>query len=479
MAELEKKSEDALQQSTTVMVNRQALLRAAQTLNVDLACVGMGLLHSVTGVALLDLADVYNTDVKNVAQLATTRGVGILVGSFLGGRLYDRYNTQVLSVIMMLLASLSVLLTPLCVHIWYAHAASVLAGVSSGAMDTGANIWLINLWPSNCGPALQIYHFAFGVGAFIAPFITEPFLSTTNASALFSANTTLQNSTNFQGGIDAILLNSDGTVFDVLNDTNATSFEPSQLRYAFGIVSGFNALVALLMFLVFLVDKSDSKPPVPSTGGDAGCRGNGGWFPTALLLLLGAYILVYLGLECSYGQMLPTFAVQSTLHLNKSQAAYLTSLFFLTFTVARVASAFWAMVATPFSILLTCQCCLLATFGALVFFGSSSSMVLWCLTGAAGVSLAAVFATAVSWSVKYLVMTNQMMSVITVAASFGTMISPVVVGLFIEKDAMVLMYVCFVATVIMALLFVAMHLLTRGKAERVPSEKPVQNNLDA
>ncbi|CAN8004627.1 unnamed protein product [Ixodes hexagonus] len=354
-----------------------------------------------------------------------------------------------------------------------------LTDFSVSFLLSGANIWLINLWPSNCGPALQIYHFAFGVGAFIAPFITEPFLSATNASTPLAGNTSLQNDADFQGGIAAILLSSEVTAFDALNNTNFTLLKPSRLQYAFGIVSGFNALVAVLMFLVYLVDQSDSKPPAPSAGGDKGCPENGGWFPVTLLLLLGVYVMVYLGLECSYGQMLPTFAVKSTLLLSKSQAAYLASLFFLTFTVARVASAFWAMVASPFSILLTCQCCLLVTFLALVVFGSSSPTVLWCLTGVAGVSLAAVFATAVSWSVKYLVMTNRMMSVITVAASFGTMIPPVVVGLFIEDYPMVLMYVCFGATVIMTLLFMAMHFLTRGKAEKVPSEQPVQNNSDS
>lgn len=70
--------------ATMARVTKQTFLRLVRTLNLNLACTGMGLLHSVTGVAMLDLADLYNTDVKNIAQLATTRGAGILVGSFIG-----------------------------------------------------------------------------------------------------------------------------------------------------------------------------------------------------------------------------------------------------------------------------------------------------------------------------------------------------------------------------------------------------------
>lgn len=181
------------------------------------------------------------------------------------------------------------------------------------------------------------------------------------------------------------------------------------------------------------------------------------------MLLTGLYVMTGGVLECAYGQMLPTFAVHSELKMTKYQAAYLTSCFFCTFTIARIGSAFWSILASPSCILLTCQVLLVGTFTLLVFFGSSSAAWLWTLSGFAGVSLAAAYGGGVSYAVQFLVMTSKMMSVVTVGASLSTMAPPVLVAPFIEKDPLVIAYVCLAAAIIMSALYFAMHLLTRGK----------------
>lgn len=300
-----------------------------------------------------------------------------------------------------------------------------------GALDTGANVWLINLWPSGCGPVLQVYHVAFGVGAFVAPFVAEPFLS---SNISLAANDTL----------------SDGLGGETL-------LRETQLSFAFGIVSGFIGLVAASMFVVYLVDRSDCKPP----GDERSSQAVSDRF--ALVALLGCYVMVYLGLECSYGQMLATFAVESDLQMTKSEAAYLTSLYFLTFTVARIGSVLWSMLAGPSCILITCQVLTAVTFTLLTVFGASSATWLWTLSGFAGVSLAAIFAAAVSYAVQFVVMTNRLMSMVTVAASLGTMVPPLLVGLFIERDPVIFTYVCLAAALTMSALYFAMYLVTRGK----------------
>ncbi|XP_075732185.1 sodium-dependent glucose transporter 1B-like isoform X4 [Rhipicephalus microplus] len=462
----------------------QLWLKMARTCNLSLGCMGMGLILALTGVSLLDLVEIYGSDISSVSHLITTRCVGGLLGSLLGGKLYDTYNvqtmsiltmaiacvtvfmiplsgslplahvmvffggisfgafdtggllydrlnTQLLSVLFTALTSASVFVTPSSGELLYAHGTSVLAGFSMGALDTGANVWLINLWPSGCGPVLQVYHLAFGVGAFIAPFVAEPFLS---------CNTSVTANTTRHGG----LLIGAGTL----------SREP-QLPFAFGIVSGFIALVATSMFVVYLVDRSDCKP----SGGEQSSQ------PVNLVLvgLLGCYIMAYLGLECSYGQMLATFAVESDLRMTKSEAAYLTSLYFLTFTVARIGSVLWSMLAGPSCILITCQLLTAVIFTLLVVFGDSSATWLWTLSGLAGVSLAAIFAAAVSYTVQFVVMTNRLMSMVTVAASLGTMVPPLFVGLFIEKDPMMFTYVCLATALIMSAFCFAMYLVTRGR----------------
>ncbi|KAH7936454.1 hypothetical protein HPB52_023439 [Rhipicephalus sanguineus] len=269
------------------------------------------------------------------------------------------------------------------------------------------------------------------VGAFVAPFVAEPFLS---SNISLAANDTL----------------SDGLGGETL-------LRETQLSFAFGIVSGFIGLVAASMFVVYLVDRSDCKPP----GDERSSQAVSDRF--ALVALLGCYVMVYLGLECSYGQMLATFAVESDLQMTKSEAAYLTSLYFLTFTVARIGSVLWSMLAGPSCILITCQVLTAVTFTLLTVFGASSATWLWTLSGFAGVSLAAIFAAAVSYAVQFVVMTNRLMSMVTVAASLGTMVPPLLVGLFIERDPVIFTYVCLAAALTMSALYFAMYLVTRGK----------------
>ncbi|CAN8022462.1 unnamed protein product, partial [Ixodes persulcatus] len=68
------------------MVSKRSRLwiTLGQTLNLNLGSFGMGLVMSLTGVALLDLVEIYESDVKTVSHLTTTRSVAVLTGSLLG-----------------------------------------------------------------------------------------------------------------------------------------------------------------------------------------------------------------------------------------------------------------------------------------------------------------------------------------------------------------------------------------------------------
>ncbi|XP_064462905.1 sodium-dependent glucose transporter 1B-like isoform X2 [Ornithodoros turicata] len=440
------------------MVDKNTLLRVVKTINVDLACSGIGLITTTTAVGLLDLADIYGADVKNVAQLVTTRGVGGLLGSFIGGFLYNRYNTQLVTIGMMLLQAVSVVLLPICGRLALAHVAAAVSGIAIGAFDTGANIWLINLWPANCGPSLQIYHFMFGVGAFVAPLMTYPFLSP-NSTTNESLDANIQVSP---------LLGSAEIVQDVSPSASLTyATEPSRIHYAFAIVSAVHVFIAILMVVSYIADRSDCKPvPLDNAESNPGS----GKFAAILLSVLSVFIFTVIGLECCYSQMLATFAVSSALHFSKSSASYLTSVFFLTFSLGRVMCAFCAAVSSPFKMLLCSQVLLLAAHGVLVFLGESSAITVWSMTAVTGLAQAALYGTAVAWCVRYVVLGFFMMSALTVAASAGSMAAPVLVGLFIDDIPMVVMYVCFGATVLMGLLLVIMFLLTRNKSVLAPVE---------
>ena len=57
------------------------------------------------------------------------------------------------------------------------YVASFFKGMASGSMDTGGNVLLLNIWEGrDSGPYMHAIHFTFGIGAFLAPLISRPFL---------------------------------------------------------------------------------------------------------------------------------------------------------------------------------------------------------------------------------------------------------------------------------------------------------------
>ncbi|EEC20597.1 conserved hypothetical protein [Ixodes scapularis] len=121
------------------MVSKRSRLwiTLGQTLNLNLGSFGMGLVMSLTGVALLDLVEIYESDVKTVSHLTTTRSVAVLVGSLLGAKLYDSYNTQVISILTMVASFATVFMIPLSGHLALAHVMVFVCGLGFGAFDTG------------------------------------------------------------------------------------------------------------------------------------------------------------------------------------------------------------------------------------------------------------------------------------------------------------------------------------------------------
>ena len=54
---------------------------------------------------------------------------------------------------------------------------SFFRGLASGSLDTGGNVLLLNIWQGrDSGPYMHALHFTFGIGAFLAPLISRPFL---------------------------------------------------------------------------------------------------------------------------------------------------------------------------------------------------------------------------------------------------------------------------------------------------------------
>ncbi|XP_077498479.1 sodium-dependent glucose transporter 1B-like [Amblyomma americanum] len=434
----------------------QMLLRLGRTCNLSLGCMGVGLNHALKGVALLYLVEIYRSDISSVSHLITTRCVGALLGSLVGGKLYDAYNVQTMSILTMVIACVTVLMIPLSGSLALAHAMVFFSGISSGAFDTGANVWIIRMWPENSNPALQVFHLAYAVGCLVAPLIGEPFLSTTV-------------------GREALNQTANLTAYLTSNDSGYSPFEPllngtgnhdnvvgeSRVYYAFSIVSAFHLPLLIAMVALYLIDSSDVKL---SHGGEGDApKAEDVFFTRALLALLSTYVCVYVALEGTSTQMLTAYAVKGVLHFTKSTAARLAADYFFCFAASRLGAALVTVKMSPFQMLVISHVILVVTGTALLVWGSSSAPLLWACSAFMGIGQAPVYGAVVAWTVSYMNITNMMMSIVIVTVGIGALLPPLLVGQFLEHSPKLFLYVSFASALLCAAIFVAMYFYVRKR----------------
>ncbi|XP_077490422.1 sodium-dependent glucose transporter 1A-like isoform X1 [Amblyomma americanum] len=444
----------------------QLWLNLGRTFNLALGNMGMGLIVALTGVALLDLVEIYGSRLSSMSYLITTRGIGNLLGSLLGGKLYDTYNTQVVSIIMMSLSSVTVLMIPLSGNVPLAHIMVFFEGLSLGAFGTGANVWIIRMWPENSSPALQTFHFAFGVGGLVAPFIAKPFLS-----PVPGGNGSIPNQTLSTAHYPYLVeINSrDFALGDVvpINELTTEAEDKSQVHYAFAIASALNTALVLSMIVLYFIDKSDFKPPDATATDETGPlleeSVNNRRFTRITLAMLCAYVCVYVVLECTSSEMFAPFAVKSDLHFSKTTASRVVAVYFSCFAASRLTAALVTIKVPVFWVLVLSHVILLPTAVMLVVWGSTNSTALWVGSALTGFGQGPLNAAVTAWTAGYITITNKMMSLVVVTGGVGSMSPPILVGQFLDRCPNVFLYVCLAAVSMCIFVFAVMSLYVRRK----------------
>ncbi|XP_065312235.1 sodium-dependent glucose transporter 1A-like isoform X1 [Dermacentor albipictus] len=446
--------------SEVVHSSRRAfLLNVGRTCNVSLGNLGMGLIVALSGVALLDLGEIYDSSISAISQMITTRCVGGLLGSLIGGKLYDKYNTQVISIIMMSLTCFTVLMIPISGYLALAHVMVFFEGLSLGAFGTGATVWIMKMWPRNSSPALQTFHLAFGVGCLLAPLVARPFLSTPSNG---SDNSTIPSMNVTSNDTDVAPIG----IVESVNETVADDGR-SKIHYAFAIASGFQLFLVTSMVVLYCIDGASFKTHRTNVTDDApsGLRESAGSrrFSRIALAMLCAYGCVYVAIEVTTSQMLPTFAVKCDLHFSKPLASQLVAVYFFCFAASRLTAAIVTIKVSAFHVLVVSHVVLVVTATVLVGWGSSNAIALWTASALAGIAQGPLNAAMTAWVATHIDISNKMMSLVVVTAGIGSLSPPLLVGQFMDTSPNIFLYVCFGAVMLAVAIFIGTRLYLRKK----------------
>ena len=365
--------------------------------------VALGLTLAALGPTLPGLAERTGSSLSAISYLFTARSLGYLLGSYRGGRLFDRMRGHPVAAAALLSMALAMALVPLMPSLWLLIAAMLVLGAAEGTMDVGLNTLLVWIHRANLGPYMNALHFFFGVGAFVSPLVVAQVLARSES-------------------IDA----------------------------AYWILAV--ALVPVAVWLARL-----PSPPIESAETTAEAGSSKG-----LVVVLAACFFFCVGAEVAFGGWIYTYAL--TLGLaDVTGAAYLTSAFWGSFTVGRLIAIPISARIGPVRILaFVLVGCVLSI--VLILSWPHSLTVLWLGTLGIGMSVAPIFASLLTLAERHLAITGRLTGWFFVGSSTGAMSLPWLIGQYFESGGPTVTMVIILANLIVALgLFAALILHVRSR----------------
>lgn len=288
------------------------------------------------------------------------------------------------------------------------------------------SIWSKSQYKSD--PFVHGLHFSFALGALISPLIAAQFL--------------------VQRQVDMVVEHYNGRV-DI----------------PYFIVSGLCLLSSSIIGMFhFGSQESNLETKSPSGNNEKISRtlGHQNLRTFSILTSLSLFFFVYVGLEVGYGSFVSTFGVlSSSLSLSRSQSALISTSFWSGIATMRFIACFITLRVPPLGLMTLNFILTTASSAMLLIWGQASVLWLAWLSAILGLGLATVFATTFTWLEKFMVITNRMGALFSIAGSIGADVFPLILGQIIAKDPIYFQIIIFGSVTACILLFSLAYYLAK------------------
>ena len=377
------------------------------TIGYCAAFVALGLVLGALGPTLPGLADNTQSLLSGISFLFTARSFGYLLGSFQGGRLYDRIPGHPVMAGVLGVMAVMMALVPLMSQLWLLAVVLLLSGIAEGTLDVGVNTLLIWVHRERVSPFMNALHFFFGVGAFLSPIVVARVVLATG-----------------------------------------------DLAWAYWVLS-----FSIVPVAVWLLCLRSPEAPVQA---DDGANGKAS---TALIVLIALFFFLSVGAEAGMGGWVFTYVTELGL-AGTATAAYLNAAFWGSFTLGRLLGIPIAARLRPSAILFGNLMLCLAGVGVMLFWPVSTAAV-WLGVVGIGLSIGPLFATTMSFAGRLMTITGKVTGGFFVGVGAGSMALPWLIGqLFESVGPRVMVWTILAAVVLAIAVFLAMMLLSRGEAKQ-------------
>jgi len=342
--------------------------KLAKTGGYYAAFIALGMASAALGPTLPDLAEHTQSKLEDISYLFTARSFGYLITALFGGRLYDRIPGHILMGVTLLLITGTMALTPVIPLLWVLIIVLVIMGVSEGTVDVGGNTMLVWVHRDKVEPYMNALHFFFGAGAFVAPIIIAQAVKTSG-----------------------------------------------DIYRAYWLLA-----LLILPISLWILRLPSPAPLITSTDKPEGQVNH------LLAGLIVAFFFLYVGAEVAFGGWVFTYTI--TLDLtSRTFAAYLTSAFWGTLTLGRLAAIPISARVRPRTMLLAGLLGGLVSVDLILLWPDSLAAV-WLGTLGLGLSMASIFPTTLNLAERRMTITGEVMGWFFVGASIGAMFLPWLIG---------------------------------------------------
>jgi MFS transporter, FHS family, Na+ dependent glucose transporter 1 len=383
------------------------------TIAYYLSFIILGLTTAAAGPSLLRLADHTASPLNIISYIFVMSSLGYLIGSFFGGRIYDRFSAHKFMSITLVIMALTCILIPISRSLALLLFAMFLNGLAASILDVGCNTLLLWTHGEKAGPFLNGLHFFFGVGSLIAPLLFAQVLLVT-------------------GDIE-------------------------WLYWSFAIVS-----VPMAIWFWFLQEPKHAGRTEEASSAI---------FPGWPVLVMAALFFLYVGLELGFGNWIYTYALKLNLE-NEITAARLAAAFWGAFTFGRLLGV-WVSTRLRSKPILVMDIIGCAISIAIVILWRQSSTALWIGTLGLGLSMASIFPTLIMLAGERMVITGTITGWFLVGAGAGSMLLPWLIGqIFVitgPQAMTTVLVVALVSFVLVLLLFLNM------KIKPLPRSSPAES----
>jgi FHS family Na+ dependent glucose MFS transporter 1 len=340
------------------------------------ACLGMDM--AVIGPTLPALADQTGSTLAAIGMVFFLSAGGATLGTMLGSWVYDKLPGRLVLTAAQITSGVLMFLAP---HVpWFVLLMGlfVVKGIAGGLINTGANTLMLWTHGEKASPFISALHFFFGLGAFLSPFLL------------------------------GLLLGAGGLYWD-----------------------GYHILALCDLAVGAILILSLRPPAPPQKAAQAGTAGAGGRFLVPLVLAAMLFLFFYVSAEITFGGWIYTYAV--TLGLaDVVRAAYLTSIFWLAFTIGRLFSIPAAVRFAPRQIipvaLFGC-----AGFLSLLILFPAAPIAVWIAAAGAGFCMAPLWPSGYTLAGQSVTLTARISGIILLGDSIGGMILPGLTGWIMER----------------------------------------------